>query len=425
MGRTLQALGEFCADLTEGQFVPNSKWFHDVAYGALTAQSLKLSEMSRALDEVTDSGEARRLIHTERRLSRGLNSDRLDEDALRARHLDRASAALRVADGEGCTLALDGSCLRRARSRTDKGRCVDGIGYVWDNSASEKVVGFSLVGLSALDAQDIRRPLALRPVRKSEKGSEVARELVQEVAAHVGPLAWLVSDRGFQGRAYFESFDATGLRWACRLKLGQPLLVETLDGRRVLTSELANDIPNMRTSHKVGRGRKRRTVVSDISRRKVRVLDGDGNPVGGWRTLITVWSEAPKPFQMLTSGWLPRKADVLEALRHYRRRWPAIEGLYENLKDRDGWGLDLNGIRALSFKGVRRLCLLAVALMAFVGEVLSSPEVASEVMRRLRSFDHMKGPGATVARVVRGAARVLDRVRRKTLRSWRVGDTSG
>lgn len=61
MSRILSALGDLCSEVAADQYVPNQKWFRDMAYGALTAQSLKLSEIARALDEDDSRGRPRGL----------------------------------------------------------------------------------------------------------------------------------------------------------------------------------------------------------------------------------------------------------------------------------------------------------------------------------------------------------------------------
>ena len=55
----LKLLGKLCEQVAHGQFKPVAKWIADVVYGVAVSHSLMLSEIARALDEVTDDGKPR------------------------------------------------------------------------------------------------------------------------------------------------------------------------------------------------------------------------------------------------------------------------------------------------------------------------------------------------------------------------------
>ena len=67
---------------------PNRRFLRDALFGLLENRSTLLSEIGRALDE------PRRLIHTEKRLSRGLASRRYNDAAVEANYLKLVVAML-------------------------------------------------------------------------------------------------------------------------------------------------------------------------------------------------------------------------------------------------------------------------------------------------------------------------------------------
>ena len=97
----LYALGDLCVDISRDLHRPQRKWIRDMILGIYRSESLMLSEIGRKLDEDT------RLIHTEKRFSRNLNSDRLDDKDLLRRHLELASRATMKDNGEGVVTAVD------------------------------------------------------------------------------------------------------------------------------------------------------------------------------------------------------------------------------------------------------------------------------------------------------------------------------
>lgn len=424
MAALLDHLGDLCLALGAGQHRPNEKWLRDVCFGVLTSRSLKLSEIARALDEDDANGEPRRLIHTHKRLSRGLNSDRLDDAALQAAHLSRAGRALRVDGGASCVVCLDGSVLVKPRSRTEEGRGQEGACYTWDNARGEVTSGYPMVAISGVDAQGQRRPLLLRPF--STQDPEHVDQPTEHLAAlkavwpHVGPKSVVVADRGYASRRIFDGLDGLGASWVIRAKINarRPRKLLTAEGEITDLRALAHEtLPTMRTERTEGRGRKRRVHVYDISRRKVKLLDAEGEPMGPWRTLITVWSEHENPLVLLTSGWRRSKAEVLDALKVWRSRW-SVELVLNTVKSKR-WGIDLNGLRALTLRGVKRLCLIATALLAFVEGLTSCADVVRRVLNGFASFDHAGDPESVAQRMIRGVAGVLSRVRPDVLVSWR------
>lgn len=382
------ALGEVCADLSRDQYVPNQRWIADMVKGMCISRSPMLSEIGRALEEETAEGDPRRLIHTEKRLSRGLNSDRLDDLALRRRHLERVSRWTRRADGEGTVIAVDYTDLSKPYANRERG--MEGVGACWNGSDHETGTGYPVVQIEA-DMGDVQAPVILHPFSYDEiaKSSQtnVFLDQIRIAAPYVGKRAWWTSDRGFDNTRYFNGLDALDLRWICRLQYAiknqRDLFVA--DWRCLSVEDAALEvIPRFKMEITAGRkrakGSGKATIKLEIGHRKVYLSDqkNPAHAVGKARTLIVVWGFGKTPLALLASEHLEGKAAILEAARAYGRRWKCEEAT-RAMKDSRGWGVDLEDVRALTLRGIRRLALLAAILYAFLATLRTD---AAELVER-------------------------------------------
>lgn len=417
-------LGEVCADLSQDQYAPNQRWIADMLKGMAISRSPMLSEIGRALDEEDSNGDPRRLIHTEKRLSRGLNSDRLDDVALRTRHLERVSRWTRHVDGEGTVIAVDYTDLAKPYANTERG--MEGVCMCWNGSDHDKGIGFPVVQIEA-DMGNVQAPVILHPFSYDEiaKSSQtkVFLEQIAIAAPHIGPRAWWTSDRGFDNTRYFDGLDALNLRWICRLQYAvknqRDLFVA--DGRCLSVEDAALEaIPRYKMEIKAGRkrakGSGKSTITLEIGARKVWLTDQKNNPsaMGKARTLIVVWGFGKSPLAFLVSEYLEGKAAILEATRAYGRRWKCEEAT-RAMKDSRGWGVDLEDVRALTLRGIRRLALLAVILYAFLASLRTdAAELVERALKLVPSFGNC--PPDPRYRLFRGLGEMIRRAARWTRR---------
>lgn len=413
----LETLGEVCSEIGQDQYAPNQRWIRDMLRGMAVSGSPMLSEIGRALEEVDDSGQARRLIHTEKRLSHGLNSDRLDDSALLTRHLDRVAGWTRKNDGAGTVIAVDYTDLAKPYANTDHG--MEGVSRCWNGSDHETGIGYPVVQIEA-DMGDVQVPVILHPFSYDEiaKSSQtnVFLEQMAKAAPYIGSRAWWTSDRGFDNTRYFAGMDALKLRWICRLQYAiknqRDLFVA--DGRRLSVEDAALEvIPRFKMEIKAGKkrakGSGKPTITLEVGSRKVFMSNQKVSPsaTGPARTLIVVWGFGKQPLAFLVSEHLEGKAAILEAARAYGRRWKCEEKT-RAMKDSRGWGVRLEDVRALTLRGIRRLALLAVILYAFLATVrdLGSETVAA-IMALVSTFG--KVPPDPLYRLFRGLGELLRR----------------
>lgn len=416
----LQSLRAFCAKMTQDQFKPQQKWVEDMMRGMAQRNSPLLSEIGRALAEETPEGDPRRLIHTEKRLSRGLNSDRLEDDALQSRYLRHMETYTRREDGEGMVIAVDYTDLSKPYANPERG--MEGVCKCWNGSEGVTGLGYPVVQLEA-DLGDLQLPILLRPFSYEEtaKSSQTTLflEQIQKVAPHIGSRAWWTADRGFDNKVFFDGLDKNSLRWIVRLQVAvknqRSLFVA--DGRCLSVEDAAVEaIPRFAIQLPCSRKRKKATgkesIDLQIAARKVYLTDQKKEPsaTGPARTLIVIWGFGTKPLCLLISEFLDTKEAILEASRAYGRRWKAEEAT-RAVKDSRQWGLRLEDVRALTLRGVRRIALLAVLLY---GLLATLRDQGGTLLRRILTAAASFGalPPDPRYRLMRGFSELLTRTRR-------------
>lgn len=418
----LRALGEVCSEIGQDQYAPNQRWIGDMLRGMAVSRSPMLSEIGRSLEETGRDGDPRRLIHTEKRLSNGLNSDRLDDAALLARHLDRVAGWTRKNDGAGTVIAVDYTDLSKPYANEKTG--MEGVSRCWNGSDHETGIGYPVVQIEA-DMGDLQVPVLLHPFSYDEiaKSSQtnVFLEQMAKVAPYIGPRAWWTSDRGFDNTRYFAGMDALKLRWICRLQYAiknqRDLFVA--DGRQLSVEDAALEvIPRFKMEIKAGKKRAKGcgkpTITLEVGSRKVYMSDmkKTASATGPARTLIVVWGFGKQPLAFLVSEHLEGKAAVLEAARAYGRRWKCEEAT-RAMKDSRGWGVRLEDVRALTLRGIRRLALLTIILYAFLATVR---DIGGESVARLLSLVSTFGkmPPDPLYRLFRALGELLRRTATRT-----------
>lgn len=248
----LENYAAFCRHFEVGQFLPNAKWLRDMLLGTARAGSLTLTEIGRAL------GEDCALHQTEKRLSRGLNSSRFNDEALEARRWTVVEEFTMARDGEGVVIAVDYTDLSKPRANI-KDQGMEGVCFTWDGSKGERGPGFPVVQIEAVTPDGLYVPVVQElfshqrygfDTRYTPAGSlttsqnQVFSRQIERAAPHIGRRAWWVFDRGFQDTKLMCALDGLGLRWMIRMKVGDgvrnPQSLFTADGKRTDIRALTN-----------------------------------------------------------------------------------------------------------------------------------------------------------------------------------------
>jgi len=137
---------------------------------------------------------------------------------------------------------------------------------------------------------------------------------------------------------------------------------------------------------------------------------------GPKRTLVVVWGFGKNPLVLLANEYLPDRASALKILKAYIRRWRAEE-TNRAMKDSHGWGIRLEDVRALKFRGVERILMLASAVYLFLSELTAaSKDVVKQVMAFVGTFGPCPPDGRY--RLMRGFGTALFQIPGWLLRKW-------
>lgn len=399
----LKELGDFCARVEADQHRPQQKWIRDMLFGMLNSRTTMLSEIGRALNEPMA------LIHTEKRLSRNLNSDRLDDDALLRRHLEITSKATLKDDGKHVVIAVDYTDLNKPYANMKSG--MELVCQCRDGSEGAISKGYPVSQVEAYLPDGTQRPVLYRvfSYREEDYRSEYAEhiETVKQAAVHVGPEAWWTFDRGFDNERYFDGLHELGLHWIIRLKVGKNARHMIASGTSKSVGTIAREVE--------------RPWKLDLSKRKTlsiglcHVQVSKTSPIF---TLVVVdWPGKVEPLTLLVGEQIEGRAKAVEIVRAYMKRWKAEEAT-RSMKESRGWGLRLEDLRALTFRGVQRLVLLGMLAYSFMAEFRDKAEtVAKTVVGAVKSF------GAPLAdiryQLMRGIGTALAKVARWQMVRWR------
>jgi hypothetical protein len=218
---------------------PNRRFLHDAVFGLLERRSVLLSEIGRALDE------PRRLIHTEKRLSRGLSSPRYDDAAVEQDYLNLVAHFLREERYPTPTISVDLKDITKPRARK-----MPFLATVYDGSKHELGHGYNVISVEAVGERGRRLPLLSRLFSAKEPGFKsqnvTVLDAISAVYRHVPKESFWVFDSGFDGQKFFRQFDAMGMNYTVRLKISNNRFLYTPEGDMTV-SELVEQLPKHHT----------------------------------------------------------------------------------------------------------------------------------------------------------------------------------
>lgn len=417
MNATLHNLGTFLDDLSSGQFRPQQGWLKDMASGMLVSHSPMLTEIGRALKEDMP------LIQTEKRLSRNLNSDRFNDDALRTALLTRTGKRLSRNDGEGVVIAVDYTDLSKPYANRETG--MEGVCACHDGSKKTTSTGYPVIEIEASLPTGGRVPVSLRPFSYTTGGflSEVTEHLIdmKKAQPYVGPRAWWTFDRGYDGRTYLEGFDDLAIRWIVRMNIGRAGNKDRIlfrdDGSKDSITSIVNATKCAWSTEIKGHKGKKLPLTFGLVH--VRLTDGKNKvgPQGPMRTLVIVHGFGSQPLVLMVGESVTGREAALEIIRAYGRRWRAEES-NRSVKDARGWGLRLEDVRALTLRGIQRIALLSIVVATFVSETIDAAGASlDEVRRAVKTVGKVAADLSYVA--YRGIGTVVGRLGTAALRRWR------
>lgn len=381
---------------------PNRRFLADAVFGLLERRSVLLSEIGRALDE------PRRLIHTEKRLSRGLSSPRYDDAAVEQDYLKHVAHFLRDERHPTPTIAVDLTDISKPRAKK-----MPYLATVHDGSEDELAQGYNIISVEAVGVRGRRLPLVSRLFSTKEPGFKSQNATVFDAIAaahrHVPKDAFWVFDSGFDGINFFQRFDAMGMNYAVRLKLSIDRFLYSPEGN-MKVSELVEQLPRPhrhRPTLKRGKltGGRAFLKLGFVRNVRVPVYTGGGRrgrQVGDtWYSLVIAQGATQDPLVILTTAKVMTSEDAGRVVDTYLNRW-GVEEANRFVKQ----GFDLENVRALKWTGLKRMVQLVTLAYGFLAILVHGPRKQVEY---LASSFKAFGPVPTYLyyRLLEGIGRLL------------------
>ncbi|MCY1018262.1 transposase [Pyxidicoccus sp. MSG2] len=384
---------------------PNLRFLRDALFGLLENRSTLLSEIGRALNE------PRRLIHTEKRLSRGLASRRYNDDAVEAEYLKLVAPTLRDERFPRPTIAVDVTDITKPKARK-----MPYLAGVRDGSTGQLGLGYNLICLEAVGARGRRLPLMTRlfsstsPEYTSNNASIMAA--IRATIPYVPKDAFWAFDSGFDGRTFFERFNELGLRYAIRLTLQGKRKLFTPVGAMTPSALVEKCPPTHRhRTRKQGRSSSTELKIGWVSDVYTQYYRPDGNTVLN-KSETTRYSVVfasghgllgKEPLAILTNEDVRTAEDAGRIVDIYLERW-GVEEANRFAKQ----GFDLENLRALTWTGVKRMAQLVYLAYGFLAQLVHGPREQTE---RIAATFKAFGPVPTYLyyRLLEGIGRLLRR----------------
>ena len=262
-------------------------------------------------------------------------------------------------------------------------RKMDYLATVRDGSTGELVNGYWLVELYASLSRKNPVPVLLEPFSHEEPFNEGQNPVVLAAVDRIFELTdrrgVLVVDRGFDGWVMFEDWLNKKYRFVARL-VGNRHLLRFCDQGPVgqwvpiQAEQLADQIPTpYRFDRLIKRRGKPAMRISQIGWVKVRLPGRDD----ALTLVVSRLAGNDKPMMLLTNLSVENSRDAKRVVRFYIRRWECEEGI-RFLKNQ----VRLEKIRTFRWTAIRRLVLLAVLVMIYLGWIVEAhPAICDRLVR--------------------------------------------
>lgn len=264
---------------------------------------------------------------------------------------------------------------------------MDYLAIVRDGSSGQLVNGYWLVEIYASISRKNPVPILLEPFSHQEPDSPgqnpVVLKAVERVFKITEKRGVLAADRGFDSGVIFNDWLDNKYRFVVRL-VGKRHLLRFIEPAnkseqgRWIPVQAAQLAEQLSTPHPFSRIVKRcgKTILrlSQVGWTKVRLPDR----VENLTMVVSRIAGQDTPMMLLTNLPVENADDAKRILRYYIRRWECEEGI-RFLKSQ----VHLEKIRTFRWRAIRRLVLLAVLVMIYIGWIA---ETQLDLTERLIRF---------------------------------------
>jgi hypothetical protein len=378
----VQRITKLAGDLTHGE----AKLASDLVVGISQTQSVLLSETARVINETegsTEADDAKALIRTEQRLSKGLAKTQSGLDELPQAWLKFVAPTVRRLR----FVTVDGSDMTKPYGGT-----FEYLDKVRDGSAPGKPIkpGYWLINIEAADGEGHHIPLVLTPFSTQDptyqdKGDKAWSLTFQEEMRNVVPVTaedatWLF-DRGFDDNAHFRFMREIRRKHVVRVKRNRNVLVgdeTTSSVQNIATFAEGLKKPHSASLRYVDKNtHMQKTCQVSFAYVPVRLPDVEGS---FWLTVVT---GTKGDDWLLLSDQRPKNAKEAEAIiQAYIERWgnEEVTRLWKQC-------VDAEDVRVRKLCAIRRLLFLSMVAVGIQALwLLRRPKTAQKLIARVKVF---------------------------------------
>lgn len=341
---------KFSGIISKGLCVAEQKLIKQLVYGIQASKDVKLSNISRALQEDIP------LIKTEDRLSRNLGDEDFTE------HIN--SQTLRLGDdkiNEEMVIAIDPGDIMKPYAKSMEKLC-----GIWDGSEGEKARGYHLCQVTAANLEHNKVvPLYCEAYSSEEQGytssTDKVIKIIGRVIESIGNKGTWAIDRMGDNNDIIEYFTGQQLNFVTRLKLNRWLCMYNQRGGKIQVQTERMD-RHMQLNHKaqITKIEDGKETVINISFGITKVALPD-NP-GTWYHAVVIKGFGELPMILLTNKEvnIHDSKSVYRIVEIYLTRWECDE-CYRYIKQ----SYNLEDIRVRSYNSIRNMTVIVHAIAYF------------------------------------------------------------
>lgn len=338
-------LNKFSKLINKGLTKPKKKFIHQMLFGIQASRDIKLSEISRSLEEEI------KLIKTENRLSRNIQDKSLSEH-INQRVIEQAKRRIE----SDTVLALDLTSIEKPYAKK-----MDFLSRVWDGLDKKPVKGYHVLEVVGADVySDYLLPLYSQLYSQDADGFESENQEILKAITLVnnsvkGKGIWVI-DRGGDRKKLIKSIVSKGLHFIIRAK-GDRLMLLGNNRKKPAEDIVAK---NTEYTHKYkleidNQGCKEKREV-ELGRKKVRMPQ-----VKQELWLVAIKGFSDKPMMLLTNV----DKNPIIILEMYLTRWKVEESI-RFLKQE----YNLEDVRVRNYAALRNTVALLSAVFYFLSVYL-------------------------------------------------------
>lgn len=364
---------KFSGILSKGLSIPKQKLVRQLIYGIQASKDVKLSNISRALQEDIP------LIKTEDRLSRNLDDIDLTD------HIN--NTVMRLGDDkitDDMVIAIDPGDIMKPYAKAMEHLC-----NIYDGSAGNTAKGYHLCQVTAANLEHNKLvPLYCQAYSSAELGYETSTEkitsIISTVVQKVGKKGVWAIDRQGDNLKIIQHFNTEELRFVTRLKLNRYLHFDNNKNKQVQAERIAN--------HVKFRYKTQLVMLTDGKVKEYTIEYGAINvsipeDPDKWYTLVVIKGYGNHPMLLLTNEQVNyyNYKDLYNIIQIYLTRWKCDE-CFRYIKQ----SYNLEDIRVRSYIAIRNITAMVHAIAYFccvyLGEKLKLKLLVTKIFILAKRF---------------------------------------